>query len=96
MAAVKATLLDSIKIRVDTTYAVGVILSGGLDSSLLLAHVRELHPDCVAFTIGAPGSEDLDYARRLTADLGVRHEVIELSPRRPGSPTCVRRSGSPS
>jgi asparagine synthase (glutamine-hydrolysing) len=81
IAAVKATLLDSIKIRVDTTYAVGVILSGGLDSSLLLAHVKELHPDCVAFTIGAPGSEDLDYARRLTADLGVRHEVIELSPR---------------
>src|SRR5712691_1879005 len=78
---VRATLMDSIKIRVDTTYAVGVILSGGLDSSLLLAHVRELHPDCVAFTIGAPGSEDLDYARRLTADLGVRHEVIEISPR---------------
>ena len=78
---VKATLQDSIKIRVDTPHAVGVILSGGLDSSLLLAHVRELHPDCVAFTIGAPGSEDLDYARRLTADLGVRHEVIEISPR---------------
>jgi asparagine synthase (glutamine-hydrolysing) len=81
IAAVRATLLEAIKIRVDTTYAVGVILSGGLDSSLLLAHVKELHPDCVAFTIGAPGSEDLDYARRLTADLGVRHEVIELSPR---------------
>src|SRR6185437_1555347 len=81
IARVKATLQDSIKIRVDTPHAVGVILSGGLDSSLLLAHVRELHPDCVAFTIGAPGSEDLDYARRLTADLGVRHEVIEISPR---------------
>jgi asparagine synthase (glutamine-hydrolysing) len=81
IARVRATLADSIKIRVDTPHAVGVILSGGLDSSLLLAHVRELHPDCVAFTIGAPGSEDLDYARRLTADLGVRHEVIEIAPR---------------
>jgi asparagine synthase (glutamine-hydrolysing) len=78
---VRTTLLDSIKIRVDTPHAVGVILSGGLDSSILLAHVKELHPDSVAVTIGAPGSEDLDYARRLTADLGVRHEVIELSPR---------------
>ncbi len=44
----------------------------------------QMHPDCVAFTIGAPGSEDLRYARRLCADLGVRHEVIEVEPRRIG------------
>ncbi len=61
-----------------------MILSGGLDSSLTLLHVREMHPDCVAFTIGAPGSEDLHYARRLCADLSVPHEVIELSPRQIG------------
>ena len=66
--------------RTDTDLTVGVILSGGLDSSLTLLHVREMHPDCVALTVGAPGSEDLAYARRLAADLGVPHEVIELSP----------------
>ena len=73
-------LEDSIRARVDTDLTVGVILSGGLDSSLVLAHVREMHPDCVALTIGAPGSEDLHFARRLTADLGVPHEVIEVAP----------------
>jgi asparagine synthase (glutamine-hydrolysing) len=78
---VRVTLSDSIRVRVDTDLTVGVILSGGLDSTLTLLHVKEFHPDCVAFTIGAPGSEDLAYARRLTADLGVPHEVIELSPR---------------
>ncbi|HEY7145361.1 MAG TPA: asparagine synthase-related protein [Streptosporangiaceae bacterium] len=78
---VTAALEDSIRVRVDTDLTVGVILSGGLDSTLTLLHVREMHPDCVAFTVGAPGSEDLDYARRLTADLGVPHEVIELRPR---------------
>jgi len=78
---VRATLADSIRVRVDTDLTVGVILSGGLDSALTLLHVRQLHPDCVAFTVGAPGSEDLAYARRLTADLGVPHEVIELRPR---------------
>jgi asparagine synthase (glutamine-hydrolysing) len=78
---VRAALEDSIRVRVDTDLTVGVILSGGLDSSLTLLHVRELHPDCVAFTIGAPGSEDLEYARRLATDLGVPHEVIELRPR---------------
>jgi asparagine synthase (glutamine-hydrolysing) len=78
---VRGTLADSIRVRVDTDLPVGVILSGGLDSALTLLHVRQLHPDCVAFTVGAPGSEDLAYARRLTADLGVPHEVIELRPR---------------
>src|SRR6266567_1651640 len=80
-AVVRTALRDSIAVRVDTGLPVGVILSGGLDSSLTLLHTHAIHPDCVAFTVGAPGSEDLAYARRLTADLGVRHEVIEISPR---------------
>ena len=79
MALVRVALQDSIQARVDTEHRVGVILSGGLDSSLLLLHVRALHPDCVAFTVGAPGSEDIGYARRLTAELGVPHEVIEVA-----------------
>ena len=78
---VRIALQDSIRVRVDTDLTVGVILSGGLDSSLTLLHVREMHPDCVAFTVGAPGSEDLTYARRLTAELGVHHEVVEVCPR---------------
>jgi asparagine synthase (glutamine-hydrolysing) len=77
---VRAALEDSIRVRLDTDLTVGVILSGGLDSTLTLLHVREMHPDCVAFTIGAPGSEDVEYARRVTRDLGVEHEVIELTP----------------
>ncbi len=77
---VRATLEDSIRVRLDTDLTVGVILSGGLDSTLTLLHAREMHPDCVAFTIGTPDSDDVAYARRVTRDLGVAHEVIELSP----------------
>jgi asparagine synthase (glutamine-hydrolysing) len=77
---VRAALEDSIRVRVDTDLTVGVVLSGGLDSTLTLLHVREMHPDCVAFTIGTPDSEDVEYARRVARDLGVRHEVIELTP----------------
>src|SRR5215472_1776300 len=71
---------DSIRVRVDTDLTVGVILSGGLDSSIVLTHVLHMHPDCVALTIGAPGSEDLLYARRICGDLGVQHEVINVRP----------------
>jgi asparagine synthase (glutamine-hydrolysing) len=77
---VRAALEDSIRVRLDTDLTVGVILSGGLDSTLALLHVRDMHPDCVAFTIGTPDSDDVSYARRVTRDLGVNHEVIELAP----------------
>ena len=77
---VRAALEDSIRVRLDTDLTVGVIFSGGLDSTLTLLHVREMHPDCVAFTIGTPGSDDISYARRVTRELGIHHEVIELAP----------------
>jgi asparagine synthase (glutamine-hydrolysing) len=77
---VRAALEDSIRVRVDTDLTVGVILSGGLDSTLTLLHVRDMHPDCVAFTIGTPDSEDIRYARRVARDLKVQHEVIEVTP----------------
>lgn len=78
---VRVALRESIRMRVETDLTVGVVLSGGLDSSVVLATVRDLHPDCVAVTVGVPDSPDLAYARRLAADLGVPHEVVELRPR---------------
>ncbi len=78
--ALRLAVEDSIRVRVDTDLTVGVILSGGLDSSIVLANALAMHPDCVALTIGAPGSDDLVYSRRLCADLGVRHEVIDVQP----------------
>ena len=82
--ALRTTFREAVGIRVDTDLRVGVVLSGGLDSSLTLITVRELHPDCVAFTVGAEGSEDLTYARRLTTDLGVEHIVVPVRPRELG------------
>src|SRR5215467_5717683 len=68
------------RVRLDIGLTVGVIFSRGCDSTLTLLHVRDMHPDCVAFTIGTPGSEDVSYARRVARDLRVEHEIIELSP----------------
>jgi len=80
-AAVRAAVTESVRRRVDTDLPVGIILSGGLDSSLVAALVSRLHPDCTAFTVGTAGSEDLEYATRLAHDLGMRHEVVEVVPR---------------
>jgi len=81
---VATTLRAAIARRVDTDLPVGVILSGGLDSSIVATEVARLHPDVVAFTVGSPGSEDLEFARRLTADLGIRHVVVEIEPHKIG------------
>ena len=79
-AVLRATYRESVRLRVDTDLPVGVILSGGLDSSLTLLHAVQLHPDCRAFTVGTEGSEDVAYARRLARDLGVPHEVVMVRP----------------
>ncbi|PTR30319.1 asparagine synthase (glutamine-hydrolysing) [Rhodococcus sp. OK519] len=84
VAQVRAMLTESIRIRIDTDLPVGVVLSGGLDSSLVLTQVAAQHPDVVAFTIGTDDSPDLAYARRLTRELGVQHEVVDVDPRRIG------------
>ena len=78
--AVRRTLRQAVARRVDTDLPVGVVLSGGLDSSLTLLLAQQLHPSVVAFTVGTPDSPDVAYASRLTADLGVPHEIVELAP----------------
>lgn len=74
--------------RLMSDVPVGTFLSGGLDSSIITAlvrqHVRELH----TVAVGLKGSADLDAARRVAAYLGTVHhehllnadEVVEKLP----------------
>lgn len=63
---------------------VGAFLSGGLDSSAVVALAREQSPDIRCFTIEvADGqdegiAEDLPYARRVAQHLGVRLDVVRV------------------
>lgn len=63
---------------------VGAFLSGGLDSSAIVALAREQNPDIRCFTINvADGIEegavdDLPYARRVAKHLGVHLEEIRI------------------
>ena len=63
---------------------VGAFLSGGLDSSAIVAMAREVSPDIECFAIGTgpvrdPGvTDDLPYARRVARHLGVRLHEIEI------------------
>jgi asparagine synthase (glutamine-hydrolysing) len=63
---------------------VGAFLSGGLDSSAVVAFAREQNPDIHCFTIEAAGgqedgaTDDLPYARKIAKHLGVRLEVVQV------------------
>lgn len=57
------------------------LLSGGLDSSLILALARELHPDPVAYTaVLDPNSADLTSARRIADELEIPLIEVPVPP----------------
>jgi asparagine synthase (glutamine-hydrolysing) len=63
---------------------VGAFLSGGLDSSSIVAFAREINPDIHCFTIDSAGSrlegiaEDLPYARQVASHLKVPLNVVRV------------------
>jgi asparagine synthase (glutamine-hydrolysing) len=63
---------------------VGAFLSGGLDSSAVVALARERNPDIRCFTIEVLGgqeqgtADDLPYARRVAEHLDVSLEVVQI------------------
>jgi asparagine synthase (glutamine-hydrolysing) len=70
---------------------VGAFLSGGLDSSAVVAFAREQKPDIRCFTIDTGGQkeagsmEDLPYARRVAQHLGVSLDVVHVDAQRMAS-----------
>src|SRR5690606_7400518 len=67
---------------------VGAFLSGGLDSSAIVAFARETDPGLRCFTIDTGASQDagvtddLPYARRVAEHLGVPLDIVKVSPER--------------
>ncbi|MFO0783007.1 MAG: asparagine synthase (glutamine-hydrolyzing) [Phycisphaerales bacterium] len=64
---------------------VGAFLSGGLDSSSIVAFAREQNPDLRCFTIEAAGgqdegtTDDLPYAQRVAKHLNVKLDVVRIN-----------------
>ncbi|MEM7557049.1 MAG: asparagine synthase B [Cyanobacteria bacterium P01_A01_bin.84] len=74
---IRKTLTNSVRKRLMSDVPVGVFLSGGLDSSIIAAlmkqHITHLH----SFSVGLPGSPDLKAARLVAEHLGtIHHEYV--------------------
>jgi asparagine synthase (glutamine-hydrolysing) len=83
-----SVLEGSVRAHLVADVEIGAFLSGGLDSSLLVAMASRHNPAIRCYTIGFRAvdqrleamPDDLRYARLLAAKLGIRLEEIEMSP----------------
>lgn len=72
---------DSVRMRLVADVPVGVLLSGGLDSSLVAAAAARVSSRPVqTFTIALPGSplDEAHHAKKVANFLGTQHHVLEL------------------
>ena len=68
-------LTEALEKRMKDNAPEGVILSGGLDSSIIACLAKEIRPDIKAFTVTVEGGEDLPRAQDVARYLGIKHYV---------------------
>ena len=84
IASVRARLRDAVSRQMVADVPVGAFLSGGLDSSAIVAFARESVPDIRCFTVEAVGggdageADDLPYARRVAHHLKVPLDIVRV------------------
>jgi asparagine synthase (glutamine-hydrolysing) len=83
-AELEALLRDAVRLRLQADVPVGILLSGGIDSSLITALAAEVSPDPVrTFTITFPGQGSFDegpYARLVADHFGTDHTPLVAEP----------------
>lgn len=80
----EALLEDSVRLRMRADVPVGILLSGGIDSSLITAIATRVTPHPVrTFTVSFPGQGNFDearHARTVAEHFGTDHEELVLEP----------------
>jgi asparagine synthase (glutamine-hydrolysing) len=73
-------IVESVRLRLCSDVPIGVLLSGGIDSTLVCWAMKRLNADVKAFTVGTPGdpSDESAHAADIAKRLGIAHEVVTL------------------
>jgi len=80
----RATLEESVRIHMRSDVPVGALLSGGIDSSLMVAIAAPLNPEPLrTFSVGfrEAAMSELPWARQVAARYGTAHTEFLLEPR---------------
>ena len=78
-----SVITDAVNVHQRSDVPYGMFLSGGVDSSVILAIMRRLNPEPVhALTAGFPGTDaadERDHARAVARAAGAKHEEIAVT-----------------
>jgi asparagine synthase (glutamine-hydrolysing) len=78
---------NSVRSQMVADVPVGIMLSGGLDSSLITAYAAEADKDVYTFTVGFEGyggADERHFARQVAQWFGTRHRELNVSGADPG------------
>lgn len=75
----RSLLHSAVKKRVQTDLPIAVLLSGGLDSTSILAIARQYHPDVTAIIAGRDGSTDFYYAKKYCEENNIPFRTVTPS-----------------
>lgn len=75
---VENSLRDSLQAHFVSDVPVGILLSGGNDSSLLVALAKELGKNPTAYHLSIKGSSDTYYADKVAKHLNIPYQSIEM------------------
>jgi len=73
---VRQLLVEATEKRMKDNAVGGILLSGGLDSSLITYMAYQINPKIECFTVSMEEGQDLPLAKDVTAYLGVKHNIL--------------------
>lgn len=79
---IQEILVDSVRVHIQEEKSLGALLSGGIDSSLLVGIAKQFNPSIKTFSVGfdVEGYSEIPIAQRTADELGVENISYLISP----------------